>query len=180
MWGTLPEAPESQVCPAELSRELLLGLMEARSGNFEVLLVAGERGDASLRTSPVSVFTLGRAALDVFRDLCGSDSARAFLVRYEDRRLAQIACQEADAVNLERLRREMRTPGAALLEGSDLLAGLKLHLRQLTRAQLVGEALVVGAAVGLLAGFALISLLELLTRCVKFKNRERDIGDSTG
>lgn len=48
-----------------------------------------------------------------------------------------------------------------------MLAGLKLHLRGLTGPQLVGEALVVGAATGLLAGFALIVLLEFIFRCVK-------------
>lgn len=61
----------------------------------------------------------------------------------------------------------MRVPGSALLNESDMLAGLKLHLRGLTGPQLVGEALVVGTSAGLLAGFMLVALLEFLLRCVR-------------
>lgn len=117
------------VCPAELSHELLLWLLGHFGGSLEALLVVGEAPHEQL---PVPVFTLETEALMAFQDLCGGDTARTFLVRYEVERLTQIFCQGTGRINLAKMRQKMHAPGAALLGESDALAGLKLHLRGLT------------------------------------------------
>ena len=80
MWNTFLNGAD-QACPAELSHELLLWLLDRFGGSLEALLVAGEVPRQSL---PIPVFTLGEVALTAFQDLCGGDHANTFLVRYDE------------------------------------------------------------------------------------------------